>query len=100
MFGDLTVIPGSELEIYDEQCNGPIHLLMLFSKSFRHEGIFLLAVRSFEKYSIELTADICSGPILQKKVKELGGIFIPAHVFTPFKSLYGKGVNQSLNGSI
>jgi uncharacterized protein (TIGR00375 family) len=37
-----------------------------------------------------------TGVVLQKKVKELGGIFIPAHVFTPFKSLYGKGVNQSL----
>src|SRR5690625_5784853 len=32
----------------------------------------------------------------QYKVKELGGIFIPAHVFTPFKSLYGKGVKKSL----
>ena len=34
---------------------------------------------------------------LQYKVKELGGIFIPAHVFTPFKSVYGKGVAKSLN---
>src|SRR5690625_4737459 len=33
---------------------------------------------------------------LQYKVKELGGIFIPAHVFTPFKSLYGRGVKKSL----
>jgi uncharacterized protein (TIGR00375 family) len=37
-----------------------------------------------------------SGRQLQKKVKELKGLFIPAHVFTPFKSLYGKGVIQSL----
>ena len=29
-FGDLTIIPGSELEIYDEQCNGPIHVLCFF----------------------------------------------------------------------
>src|SRR5690625_2432888 len=33
---------------------------------------------------------------LQYKVKELDGLFIPAHVFTPFKSLYGKGVKKSL----
>ena len=33
---------------------------------------------------------------LQYKVKELEGIFIPAHIFTPFKSLYGKGVRRSL----
>src|SRR5699024_10601815 len=33
---------------------------------------------------------------LQYKVKELSGLFIIAHVFTPFKSLYGKGVRTSL----
>jgi len=38
----------------------------------------------------------CEGITLQRKVKELGGLFIPAHVFTPFKSLYGKGVISSL----
>ncbi len=29
-------------------------------------------------------------------MKDLHGLFIPAHVFTPFKSLYGKGVKKSL----
>ena len=38
----------------------------------------------------------CDGRTLQKTVKSLGGLFIPAHVFTPFKSLYGKGVRSSL----
>src|SRR5699024_6500366 len=33
---------------------------------------------------------------LQHKVRELNGLFIPAHVFTPFKSVYGKGVQKSL----
>ncbi len=33
---------------------------------------------------------------LQKQVKAFEGLFIPAHVFTPFKSLYGKGVKTSL----
>src|SRR5699024_2760806 len=33
---------------------------------------------------------------LQEKVKQLHGLFIPAHVFTPFKSVYGKGVKHSL----
>jgi uncharacterized protein (TIGR00375 family) len=96
VFGDLTVIPGSELEIYDEQCNGPIHLLCYFPN--------LLIMREFSSWlsghlkNIQLSSQriYASGLTLQKKVKELGGIFIPAHVFTPFKSLYGKGVNQSL----
>ena len=96
VFGDLTVIPGSELEIYDQQCNGPIHLLCYFPN--------LSVMREFSSWlsghlkNIQLSSQriYASGLTLQKKVKELGGIFIPAHVFTPFKSLYGKGVNESL----
>lgn len=96
VFGDLTVIPGSELEIYDEQSNGPIHLLCYFPN--------LSVMREFSSWlsghlkNIQLSSQriYATGLTLQKKVKELGGIFIPAHVFTPFKSLYGKGVNQSL----
>jgi uncharacterized protein (TIGR00375 family) len=96
VFGDLTVIPGSELEIYDEQSNGPIHLLCYFPN--------LSIMREFSTWlsghlkNIQLSSQriYVTGLVLQKKVKELGGIFIPAHVFTPFKSLYGKGVNTSL----
>ncbi|WML40441.1 endonuclease Q family protein [Neobacillus sp. OS1-2] len=96
VFGDLTVIPGSELEIYDEGCNGPIHLLCYFPN--------LSVMRDFSMWlsghlkNIQLSSQriYVTGRVLQKKVKELGGIFIPAHVFTPFKSLYGKGVNKSL----
>jgi len=29
-YGSLTIIPGSELEIYDENCHGPIHVLCYF----------------------------------------------------------------------
>lgn len=97
VFGDLTVIPGSELEIYDEQCNGPIHLLCYFPtltimKEFSHW-------LSGHLKNIQLSSQrvYVTGLILQRKVKDLGGLFIPAHVFTPFKSLYGKGVNQSLS---
>lgn len=96
VFGDLTVIPGSELEIYDEGCNGPIHVLVFFPN--------LAIMKEFSNWlsghlkNIQLSSQrvYVSGRDLQRKVKELGGIFIPAHVFTPFKSLYGKGVNQSL----
>ncbi|MBT2656473.1 TIGR00375 family protein [Bacillus sp. ISL-18] len=96
VFGDLTVIPGSELEIYDEQSNGPIHLLTFFPN--------LTIMREFSSWlsthlkNIQLSSQriYVTGLELQKKVKDLGGIFIPAHVFTPFKSLYGKGVKKSL----
>jgi uncharacterized protein (TIGR00375 family) len=97
VFGDLTIIPGSELEIYDKNTNGPIHLLCYFPT--------LIIMREFSGWlsnhlkNIQLSSQriYVTGKELQIKVKELGGLFIPAHVFTPFKSLYGKGVSQSLS---
>lgn len=96
IFGDLTIIPGSELEIYDEQCNGPIHVLCYFPT--------IAIMREFSNWlsgimkNVQLSSQriYVSGLELQRKVKELSGLFIPAHVFTPFKSLFGKGVNKSL----
>ncbi|MFP7483047.1 endonuclease Q family protein [Priestia filamentosa] len=92
----LTILLGSELEIYDEYCHGPIHVLAFmptvqkmreFSAwlSERTKNITLSTQRLYEK-----------GKVVQEKVKTLGGLFIPAHIFTPFKSLFGKGVQRSL----
>nr|WP_041808786.1 endonuclease Q family protein [Evansella cellulosilytica] len=92
----LLLLLGTELEIYDEQCKGPIHVLC-----------FLPTIEAMSKFSswcekrlknIHLSSQriYTSGKELQRKVKELEGIFIPAHIFTPFKSLYGKGVDYSL----
>ncbi|AST92331.1 hypothetical protein BC6307_14055 [Sutcliffiella cohnii] len=95
-FKGLTLLLGSEIEIYDENCKGPIHVLCflptidkmrLFSEWFakRVTNITLSSQRIYE-----------SGRVLQEKVHELDGLFIPAHIFTPFKSLYGKGVVKSI----
>jgi uncharacterized protein (TIGR00375 family) len=90
------LIPGSEIEINDDNCNGPIHVLAYFPT--------IDTMKAFSEWmrghvtNINLSSQriYCDGKLLQEKVKDLGGLFIPAHVFTPFKSLYGKGVDQSL----
>ncbi|WP_433596597.1 endonuclease Q family protein [Lysinibacillus xylanilyticus] len=95
-FQETTLIPGSEIEIYDHHCHGPIHVLAYFPT--------LLLMREFSNWmsnhmkNIHLSSQriYCDGRTLQQKVHELGGLFIPAHVFTPFKSLFGKGVHRSL----
>lgn len=95
-FNKTTLIPGSELELYDENCHGPIHVLCFFPT--------IQIMKEFSKWlkpylkNIHLSSQrlYCTSHQLQNKVKELGGLFIPAHVFTPFKSLYGKGVKKSL----
>ena len=96
-YQNVTVIPGSEIEIYDEHCHGPIHVLAFFPT--------IEVMKSFSAWmsgyvkNIHLSSQriYCDGITLQKTVRSFGGLFIPAHVFTPFKSLYGKGVISSLN---
>jgi len=96
MFGDLTIIPGSELEIYDENCHGPIHVLCFFPTLEKMKIFSQWLSHHLKNITLSSQRIYVSGRDLQKKTKELGGLFIPAHVFTPFKSLYGKGVNKSL----
>jgi uncharacterized protein (TIGR00375 family) len=95
-YENVTLILGSEIEVYDENCKGPIHVLCylptlanmkMFSEWF-DERVSNLNLSSQRMYG--------SAVELQEKVKELDGLFIPAHIFTPFKSLYGKGVEKSL----
>lgn len=96
MYGGMNIILGSELEINDEQTEGPIHVLCFFPylKVMKEFSLWL----SGHLKNIHLSSQriYVTGRELQRKVKSLGGLFIPAHVFTPFKSLYGKGVSHSL----
>ncbi len=95
-FNQTTMILGSEIEVYDSSCKGPLHVLV-FMPSI-HE------MKQFSEWLAERVKNITlstqrmyeSGRNLQKKVKELGGLFIPAHIFTPHKSLYGSRVTSSL----
>lgn len=95
-YAGLTIIPGSELEIYDENCHGPIHVLCYFSNIHRLKSFSNWLSGYLKNIHLSSQRIYASGKELQQKVKELNGLFIPAHVFTPFKSLYGKGVKDSL----
>ncbi|UCZ54687.1 endonuclease Q family protein [Bacillus shivajii] len=92
----VTLILGAELEIYDEYSSGPIHVLCYFP-TVNDMADFSAWCQTYLK-NIQLSSQrlYCSGIELQTKVKEHHGWFIPAHVFTPFKSMYGKGVKVSL----
>lgn len=95
-FENTTLILGSEIEIYDKYCYGPIHVLC-YMPSLEKMKLFSNWMQTQLK-NIHLSSQriYCDGRTLQQKVHELNGIFIPAHVFTPFKSLFGKGVKKSL----
>jgi len=95
-FEQVTLLLGAEIEVNDEHCQGPMHVLCYFPSLKTIEAF--TEWLTFRMKNVTLSTQRYYGSVkdLQYKVKELGGIFILAHVFTPFKSLYGKGVHQSL----
>ena len=95
-FESVTLLLGVELELYDQNCSGPIHVLCYFPY-LKTIKIFTDWLKTYLK-NIQLSSQrvYLTAIELQEKVKQLNGLFIPAHVFTPFKSLYGRGVKNTL----
>lgn len=94
-FEKVTLLLGSEIEVYDENCQGPIHVLCYFPYLDKIAQFTEWLTGKMKNVTLSSQRYYGSAKDLQYKVKELGGIFIPAHVFTPFKSLYGRGVITS-----
>lgn len=95
-FEKVTLLLGSEIEVYDEHCKGPIHVLCFFPGLEHIESFSQWLTTKMKNITLSSQRYYGTAKELQYKVKELSGIFIPAHVFTPFKSMYGKGVRKSL----
>lgn len=95
-FEQVTLLLGSEIEVYDELCKGPIHVLCYFPMLEKIEEFSEWLTSKMKNITLSSQRYYGTAKALQYKVKELGGLFIPAHVFTPFKSMYGKGVRKSL----
>ncbi|MFC0188383.1 endonuclease Q family protein [Fictibacillus aquaticus] len=96
-YGDSCLITGSEIEINDENCSGPVHVLVYLPDMVALKKWSSWLQERMKNYHLSSQRIYASGLEVQNKAKELGGLFIPAHVFTPFKSLYGKGVQKSLS---
>src|SRR5699024_3897863 len=96
VFEQVTLIPGAEIEIYDEYCCGPIHYLCYFP-NLQHISSFTTWYRKRMK-NITLGYHRYFGIAKQltHKVRVFKCFYISAQVFTPFKSVYRKGVQNSL----
>lgn len=95
-FENVTLLLGSEIEVYDAYCQGPIHVLCFLPTLENMSHLTEWLTTKMKNVTLSSQRYYGTAKDLQYKVKELGGIFIPAHVFTPFKSVYGKGVKYSL----
>jgi uncharacterized protein (TIGR00375 family) len=92
----LTLIPGTEIEINDENCQGPLHVLVYMPNLNKMESLSSWLGARMKNINLSSQRMYGSAKELQNTVHQLGGLFIPAHIFTPFKSLYGKGVKSSI----
>lgn len=85
---ELVIIPGVEVESREE--TGQAHYLAFFAdlESIKEYSAIL------DQYITNITLSSqqtgLTGAELFKIVDGLGGIFIPAHIFTPHKSFYGR----------
>ncbi len=92
-YGSTTVILGSEIEVHDTGM-GPAHLLVYFPS--------LEIMKDFTAWmkprmtNIELSSQriYATARELQTETIARGGILIPAHIFTPYKSVYGSCCNR------
>lgn len=87
-YRDVTLLLGAEIEV-KEPGRGPAHYLV-FMRNFA-------AIRSFTGWLAPRMKNVglssqrlrASARELQREAAERGGLFIPAHIFTPHRSLYG-----------
>ncbi|MDT9726657.1 TIGR00375 family protein [Xylanibacillus composti] len=92
-YRDTVVLLGSEIEVKDPGF-GPAHLLAYVPD--------LSAMRTFSSWmaghmkNVELSSQriYATAQTLQDTVAQLGGIVIPAHIFTPHRSVYGSAASR------
>lgn len=87
-YRNTTILLGCEFEIKEEG-RGPAHLLAYFPDLASMQSWTTWLTRHVT--NITLSSQRVHAPALtiQQEVIERGGLLIPAHIFTPYKSLYG-----------
>lgn len=95
-FSNAVLIPGVEIEVKDDRCQGPVHVLAYFPTLRDMRAFSSWLSRHVTNITLSTQRFFGDARTLQERVKSDGGLFIPAHVFTPFKSVYGSGVRRSL----
>lgn len=83
-----TILLGSEIEIR-EPGMGPAHLLVFFP--YLEQMVDFSGWMSLHMKNIHLSSQRIYVParVLQEEVYARGGMMIPAHIFTPHRSIYG-----------
>ncbi|MFC4103802.1 endonuclease Q family protein [Paenibacillus xanthanilyticus] len=87
-YRDTTILLGSEIEV-KEPDRGAAHYLAFLPTFALMRDFTSWMSRHMRNVQLSSQRIYVSTRELQREVKARGGLFIPAHVFTPHKSLYG-----------
>lgn len=87
-FQQTTVILGSEIEVRDPGM-GPAHLLAYMPTVESMQRFTEWLAKHMKNVGLSSQRIYVPARELQREVKDRGGLFVPAHIFTPHKSIYG-----------
>lgn len=85
----LLVLPGAEIESREKN-GGQVHYLAFFPKIKQIKKFSQTMANYISNITLSSQAASLTGNELLKIVDYHGGIMIPAHIFTPHKSFYGR----------
>lgn len=92
IYGQTTCLLGAELELQGPK--GLFHVLAYVPKVDQMRELSEWLSRYMKNVQLSTQRLYVEPSILLEKIKELDGFLIPAHVFTPFKSIYGSASNS------
>lgn len=93
VYQGVTCILGAEIEI-KEQNRKPAHVLVYMPSLVKIKQFSLWLKPYMKNLQLSTQRLHTSALRLQEKVADMGGLFIPAHVFTPFKSVFGSAADH------
>ncbi|MCS7461597.1 endonuclease Q family protein [Paenibacillus doosanensis] len=88
-----TVILGSEIEVRDPGM-GPAHLLAYMPTLEAMEAFTGWLDKHMKNVGLSSQRIYVPARVLQEEVLGRGGLFVPAHIFTPHKSVYGSSSSR------
>lgn len=92
-YGNTTVLLGTEMEL-KEPGHGPFHVLAYFPTLELIAGFAEWMRGRMKNVHLSSQRIYVSARELQHEVARRDGLFIPAHIFTPHKSVYGSAADR------
>jgi len=92
-YRDVTLLLGSEIEIREEG-RAPAHYLVYLPDLAAMRSLTDWMSKRMRNINLSSQRLYAGGRVLQEEIRGRGGLFIPAHIFTPHKGLFGSSADR------